>query len=84
MLFIIPKNLAESWYDTSSLSPFSILALVVSIFNLVSVVVNNNNNNQNNNNVNGNQANSNSGQNSDTNANNQMMTINQVSKDIYF
>ena len=84
MLFI-PKNLAESWYDTSSLSPFSILALVVSIFNLVSVVVNNNNNNnnnQNNNNVNGNQANGNSGQNSDTNANNQKMTINQVSKDV--
>ena len=76
---LLSQTVAGSWYDSSGISTFSILALVVSIFNLASLVVNtsNNNNNQNNN-VNSNQGNGNGAQNSASNANSDSATVNQV------
>ena len=54
---------------------------MVSIFNIISLVVNsstNNNNNDNNNNINDNQGNENGAQNSESNTNNAMMAVTQV------
>ena len=54
---------------------------MVSVFNIISLVVNsstNNNNNDNNNNINDNQGNKNGAQNSESNTNNAMMAVTQV------
>ena len=63
------------------ISTFSLIALLVSIFNIISLVVNsssNNNNNDNNSNINDNQGNENGAQNSESNTNNAMMAVTQV------
>ena len=63
------------------ISTFSLLALLVSIFNIISLIANsstNNNNNDNNNNINDNQGNNNGGQNSESNTNNEIMAVTQV------
>ena len=63
------------------ISTFSLLALLVSIFNIMSLIASsstNNNNNDNNNNINDNQGNNNGGQNSESNTNNEIMAVTQV------
>lgn len=62
----------------STVGGFSILALLLAIFNLINLLATNSNNNNNRNNINDNLGNVNAGDNSESNANSNGMTATQV------